>query len=197
MAGRSIGWPAGCWLTVCAGLAAIVAYQLSASFPLAPTVTAAPPSAPTLELAEPPAPLRQPDKAAVDQIAARPLFSESRRPYVPPSAAVEATEPIGPGSHLELAGTFLTDTDQAALLLLSGRTPEWLRKGQLIDGWEIETIEQDRVRLRNGEQEQVLQLRADLAVLQPSRSPRQAPREDATSRELDREPADEGNATHE
>jgi hypothetical protein len=55
MVGRSIGWSAGLWLSVCAGLALVVAYQLFTSFPLAPTVTALP---------------RPPDHAAVDQIAA-------------------------------------------------------------------------------------------------------------------------------
>jgi hypothetical protein len=43
MARRPIGWLAGFWLTVCAVLAVTVAYQLSTSFPLVPTVTAVPP----------------------------------------------------------------------------------------------------------------------------------------------------------
>jgi hypothetical protein len=199
VARRSLGWSAGFWLTVCAGLAVVVGYQLSKSFPLAPTVTAAPPGAPLLDQAERPAPARSPASDAVRQIAARPLFSESRRPHVPPSMPVEeaVTAPVRPASPLELAGTFLTETDQAALLLVSGGAPAWLRKGQLIDGWEIETIEQDRVQLRKGEQRQVLHLREDLAVRQTTRSPQQTRRDDASSGELDRKPAEGDDETNE
>jgi hypothetical protein len=162
---RSIGWSAGFWLTVCVGLAAVVAYQLSNSFPLAPTVTAAPPSAP-LELAERPTLPRPPADDAQGLIAARPLFSEGRRPYVPPPVPIEevAPAPSQPSLPLELAGTFLTDTDQAALLLVSGESPAWLRKGEQIEGWQIEVIAKDRVQLSKGGQEQVLQLRDDIAV---------------------------------
>jgi hypothetical protein len=199
VARRSLGWSTGFWLTVCASLAVVVGYQLSKSFPLAPTVTAAPPGAPLLDPAERPAPPRSPASDAVRQIAARPLFSESRRAYVPPSMPVEeaATGLIRPASALELAGTFLTETDQAALLLMSGGTPAWLRKGQLIDGWEIETIEQDRVQLRKGEQRQVLHLREDLAVPQTTRPPRQTRRDDPSSGEPDGEPADVDDETNE
>jgi hypothetical protein len=167
VAGRSIGWPAGFWLTLCAGLAAAVAYQLVHSFPLAPTVTAAPPTAAPLELAERPPLPRTPGDDAIADIAARPLFSESRRPYAPPPEQVEEVipEPPKPSVPLELAGTFLTSTDQAALLQVSGGTPEWLRQGQLIEGWRIERIEQHQVSLRKADQEQVLRLREDIAVL--------------------------------
>lgn len=167
MAGRSLGWSAGFWLTLCAGLAIAVAYQLVNSFPLAPTVTAAPPNAAPLELAERPPLPRVPGDDAIADIAARPLFSESRRPYEPPPEPVEeiVPEPPRPSVPLELAGTFLTSTDQAALLQVSGGTPEWLRQGQLIDGWRIERIEQHQVSLRKADQEQVLRLREDIAVL--------------------------------
>jgi hypothetical protein len=163
---RSIGWRVGFWLAACAGLALLVGYQLSQSFPLAPTVTAAPPGAPQLAPAERSAPPRAPAADAVEQIAARPLFSEGRRPFVPSAVPVAdaVAEPSQPGLALELAGIFLTETDQAALLLAAGGVPQWLRKGQLIEGWEILAIEQDRVQLRKGAREQVLQLREDLAV---------------------------------
>lgn len=180
MAGRSIGWPVGFWLAVCAGLALIVAHQLTTSFPLAPTVTAAPSSAPALKLAERPPPPRLPDADAVDEIAARPLFSESRRPYEPPAIPTEAApEPSRPSLPLELAGIFLTETDQAALIMVSGEAPEWLRPGELIDGWRIEAIEQKQVRLRKGARDQVLHLREDIAVVRPGglSTARQAHRE--------------------
>ena len=148
-----------------------MAYQLSSSFPLAPTVTAAPPGAPALDLAERPALPRSPAGDAVEQIAARPLFSESRRPYAAAACTGRgaAPEPTQPALPLELAGTFLTGTDQAALLLVRAERPTWLRKGQLIEGWQIEAIEQDRVQLRKDERHQVLQLRDDIAVSKTAR----------------------------
>jgi Type II secretion system protein C len=194
VARRSIGWPAGFWLTACAGLAAVVAYQLSSSFPLAPTVTAAPPGTPALDLAERPALPRPPDEHALELIAARPLFSEGRRPYEPPPEPVEAAapEPSQPGLPLELAGTYLTGTDQAALLLVAGGTPAWLRKGQQIEGWQVEAIAQNHVELRKDGRHQVLQLRDDITIARPAKpSARQAGRDDAASHALDSEPADE------
>jgi hypothetical protein len=183
---------AGFWLTVCAGLAMVVTYQLATSFPLAPTVTAAPPGVPLLDPAERPPPPRSPAAAAVEQITARPLFSERRRPYVPLSALAEETaELTQPSLPLELAGTFLTDTDQAALLLVAGGSPAWLRRGQLIEGWRIETIERDRVQLRKDGQQQVLQLRADIPVPEKTTIWRQAAGDDATSPGLDSESVDE------
>jgi hypothetical protein len=173
VARRSIGWSAGFWFVVCAGLAAILVYQLFHSFPLAPTVTAAPPAAPILErVATPPEP-RIPRDHAVDEIAARPLFSAERRPYVAPPPR-RAKQPAPPPDQtalpLELAGTYLSGADSAALVQVSGRAPEWLRPGDLIDGWRIDEIKQDQVQLRKGDQEQVLLLRADLAV-EPRRRP--------------------------
>jgi hypothetical protein len=198
VAARSIGWPAGFWLTVCAGLAAVVAYQLFNSFPLAPTVTAAPPGAPALEVADRPALPRSPREDAVQEIVARPLLSADRRPYVPPPASVEAAAPAPthPSLPLELAGTFLTASHQAALVLVSGGAPEWLRKGQQIDGWRIEVIEQDRVQLRKGDQEQVLRLRDDITVLKTA-GPRAANPENRARREITGETADEGDEAEE
>jgi hypothetical protein len=185
VARRSLGWPAF-WLTVCAGLAAIVAYELTNGLPLAPTVTAAPPGAPPLEVAARPALPRAPAEDAVGQIAARPLFADTRRPYQPPPEPVAEAppEPVQPGLPLELAGTYLAGSDRAALLVAGG-TPEWLRKGQLIDGWRIEDIAQDQVQLRKGSRQQVLRLRDDLAAPQATRParPRQKDGDDAARAE--------------
>lgn len=180
MARPSIGWTAGAWLTICAALAAIVAYQLVNSFPLAPTVTAAPPSAPLVELAERPEPPRSPGDDTVEAIAERPLFAVDRRPYVPPPQLVEEAEvKVEPSLPLELAGTFLTATDQAALIMVAGRAPEWLRAGQSIEGWKIGTIGQDRVLLTKGEQERELQLRDDTeGPRQGNRDSRRDPQRD-------------------
>jgi hypothetical protein len=199
VARHSIGWLGGFWLAVCAGLAVVVAYQLSRSFPLAPTVTAAPPGAPVLDLAARPALPRSPDADALELIAARPLFSASRRPYVAPSAPLEEVEREHgrPALPLELAGTFLTDTDRTALLLVAGGSPAWLRRGQLIEGWRIEAIERDRVQLSKDGQQQVLHLRADIAVPRTTPPParRQPGRNDAPSGAHPGEPADQNQVT--
>jgi hypothetical protein len=81
---------------------------------------------------------------------------------------------------------------------VSGGSPTWLRKGQLIEGWQIEAIGQDRVELRKDGRQQVLQLREDIAVLKTNRpAGRQAGRDDATSRALASEPVEEDDATQE
>jgi Type II secretion system protein C len=188
------------WLAACAALAMVVAYQLSSGLSLAPTVTAAPPGASALDLAEPPALPLPPDDSAVRQIAARPLFSETRQPYVAPPEPVEEAlpEPRRASSTLELAGTYLTETDQAALLQVAGGTPAWLRKGQAIEGWQVEVIAHDRVELRKNGQQQVLQLRDDLAVLKASRpASRQTTRAEEPPRSTDDEPADEDQSSAE
>jgi hypothetical protein len=151
---------------ICAGLAAVVAYKVFYGFPLAPTVTAAPPAAPMLQSAAGLAKPRLPGADAVDEIARRPLFSAGRQPYVapPPRVAKSASAPERPALPLELAGTYLSGADSAALVQISGRAPEWLRPGDQIDGWRIDEIKEDQVQLRKGDQEQVLLLRADLAV---------------------------------
>ena len=94
MATRSIDWSAGFWLASCAGLAAVVAYQLFYSFPLAPTVTATPP--PAARMLEPvagPTEPSLPGDHAVHEITARPLFSAGREPYVAP-VTISAKEPL-------------------------------------------------------------------------------------------------------
>jgi hypothetical protein len=157
-----------------------VAYQLTNSFPLAPTVTAAPPNAALLELAERPEAPRAPGEDAVETIAARPLFSADRRPYEPPPAPVEeVVAAVKPSLPMELAGTFLTATDQAALILVAGKSPEWLRTGQSIEGWKIGTIKEDRVLLLKGETERELQLRDDIASARGPRAPTQQIRQES------------------
>jgi hypothetical protein len=158
MGGRATGWVAGFWLAICAGLAAVVAWQLFYSFPLAPTVTAAPPAAPMLEPAAAPMEPRLPADGAVEEIAARPLFSADRQLYV-----ASASAPARRALPFELAGTYLSGAHRAALVQLPGRPPEWLRPGDLINGWRVEDIKQDKVQLTKGDREQVLLLRADLA----------------------------------
>jgi general secretion pathway protein N len=161
MSQRSTHWATGIWLLLCTGLGGMVALQLTSSLPLAPEVTAALPAAPLPELPTEPAAFDPPPSSAFGEIAERPLFSESRRPFVPET---EAEEPAAPDEQvsIELVGTLLTEDGRAALLQPAGQVGRWLRTGEKIAGWQIETIERDRITLRLDDETKTLQLRADL-----------------------------------
>jgi hypothetical protein len=162
MSERSLGWATGFWLLVCAGLAGIIVLELSSNLTLAPQVTAAPPLAP-LAQARPDAPLFEaPPENAFEEIALRPLFYESRRPYVPPADGAEAA-PAEPEAAVavELVGTLVTEERRAALLQPEGQTSSWRREGEKIAGWRIEQILRDQVTLQQGEETRTLELRAD------------------------------------
>ena len=125
MSGRSKHWATGIWLLVCTGLAGIIVLELSS--PFAPQVTAAPPAAPLLELAPPPDPFDPPPRHLFAEIAARPLFSATRRPFVPESGA--AANPQDANIAIELVGTLLTEQGRAALLQPQGDNARWVLAG--------------------------------------------------------------------
>lgn len=180
MSGRSKHWAAGIWLLVCMGLAGIIVLELSA--PLAPQVTAAPPAAPLPEFAPPPEPFDPPPRQLFAEIAARPLFSATRRPFVPESGA--AANPQDANIAIELVGTLLTEQGRAALLQPQGDNARWVLAGEQIAGWQVVTIERDQVRLRLDEEAKTLELRSDL--VQPAPPPDRAERR----RDQDAEPDD-------
>jgi hypothetical protein len=185
MSGRSKHWAAGIWLLVCMGLAGLIVFELSA--PLAPQVTAAPPAAPLPEFAPPPEPFDPPPRQLFAEIAARPLFSVSRRPFVPESEPDE--KPQDESVSIELVGTLLTEQGRAALLQPQGQNAQWVLAGEQVAGWQVVTIERNQVSLRLDEEAKTLELRTDL--VQP------APRRDKVERRRDRgeaEPKDEDQA---
>jgi hypothetical protein len=161
MSQRSTHWATGIWLVLCAGLGGVVALELSRSLPLAPQVTAALPATPPPDLAPEPAAFEPPPSTALGEISERPLFSTTRRPFVPETRVEELQEPDEDVS-IELVGTLLTDDGRAALLQPAGQDARWLRTGERIAGWQIETIERDRITLRLDDEAKTLQLRADL-----------------------------------
>jgi hypothetical protein len=170
MGQRSTHWATGIWLLLCAGLAGVVALELS--LPLAPQVTAALPPTPLPEFAPEPDPFDLPRRHAFADIAARPLFSQSRRPFVPESET-EGELPDD-SNAIELVGTLLSEQGWAALLQRQGQNARWLRAGERIAGWQVETIERNRVRLRLDDEAMILELRADL--VQPALPPKRAER---------------------
>jgi hypothetical protein len=163
MSGRSKHWATGIWLLVCAGLAGTIVLELSA--PFAPQVTAALPATPLPEFAPPPDPFDLPPRHLFAEIAARPLFSASRRPFVPESDADANLQ--NESIAIELVGTLLADQGRAALLQPQGQNARWVLAGEQIAGWQVVTIERNQVRLRLDEEAKTLELRTDL--VQPAR----------------------------
>jgi hypothetical protein len=165
---------------VCAGLAGIIALELSSSLPFAPRVTATPPAAPMPEFAPEPAPFEPPPSDAFAEIAARPLFSASRRPFVSEADPGQALLPTPDRPFaVELVGTLLTARDRAALLQPEGQDASWFRVGDQISGWHVDRIERDRVTLRLEEEVQALTLRADMtSSIAPIEQPKQRRRSD-------------------
>ena len=169
MGPRSTRWGTGIWFLLCTGLAGGVALELS--LPLAPQVTAARPAAPLPEFAPEPAAFEPPPRHVFAEIVARPLFSASRRPFVAESEAAGEPSP-GESIAIELIGTLLTERGAAALLQPQGQNARWLRAGETIAGWQVETIQRDQVSLHLDGEDKTLELRADLD--QPAQPPKKA-----------------------
>lgn len=165
MAGSNTGWATGFLLLACAGLGGIVALETIEGLPLAPSVTAAAPSAADLPTVPEPAEFRPPPQDQFDVIAARPLFSPSRRPYEPPpepEAELPEPEPEVVATPLELVGVFLADGRRSALLLPENETEaSWVREGEELAGWWVERVELDLVELRQRDRLEVVELRPD------------------------------------
>jgi hypothetical protein len=163
MGERSIGWSTSFWLLICAGLGGVVALELSSSLPLAPEVTAASPA--VLPAAAPAPPRFEPPPAgAFEDIALRPLFFASRRPFEPTVTVEEGEAPVAePALAVELVGTLVTDQHRAALLQPEGKSASWHREGDKVAGWRVGTIERERITLRQGDKVETVELRADLA----------------------------------
>ncbi|MGI9418824.1 MAG: hypothetical protein ACR2RA_13395 [Geminicoccaceae bacterium] len=151
-----------CWLTTSAGLAAVIALQMNSELSLTSPVTAAPTEAATDE-AEPSVNALA-DYLTVDtldMIVERPLFSLSRRPFSPAVEQQEAPEGTARMQPLsaKLAGTMLAGSSRMALLTHPSKGLLRLREGQDVDGWRIEEVRDDEVRLERGDEVELLRLR--------------------------------------
>ena len=198
MGGRSVGWSTGFWLLICTALAAVVGLELSSGVSIAPQVTAAP--APLAEAAPAAQRFEAPPEDAFDEIVLRPLFFESRRPFVPPPADAAAAEaPPAEALAVELVGTLVTDQGRAALVQPEGGEAVWRRKGEKIAGWELRKIESDQITLRLGDETTTLTLRADqVTPLRPAREDRKRRRRERAVEQEDAsspEPADAAQTT--
>jgi hypothetical protein len=152
-----------CWLLASAGLLGLIAVQETSKISLAPSVTAAPTEAvhvdEELEKAEIVSHLTI---DSIDEIIDRPLFSSSRRPAsVPEQEVIVAAATPKVEFSATLAGTMLAGDSRMALLTHPSKGLLRLREGQEVDGWRIEDVRVDEVRLTNGDEVTLLRLRKD------------------------------------
>lgn len=152
------------WLTAASCLGGVVVFELAEGVPLAPTVTAAAMNTPkddadnTLSVG-----IELPSSALIDNIIDRPLFSASRRSFVPtldeqPGAIQTPAEKLS----LQLIGTMVAGETRLALLKDAEGDLFKLRQGQEVKGWFVEAIDQTRVRLQRDEEVEWLNIRANL-----------------------------------
>jgi hypothetical protein len=164
MTGRAARSTTAVLAILCAGLGAVVVFELTGGLPLAPEVTAAPPTAPQLDWSRAPVEFEPPSRNELEAIAERPLFSPSRRPFVAVEAE-PAAAPVRSLPPLQLIGVLLTEQQRTALVQAVGEgDPTWVREGHQLQGWQVEKIEQDRVHVRAGDRLETVELRPDTAV---------------------------------
>ena len=200
MSGRAAAWATALLAPLCAGLGAVVVFELTGGLPIAPQVTAAPPLSPELDWSHEPTVFEPPAREEVDIIAARPLFSPSRRPFVATEAdeaPPEAPESLPP---LELIGVLLTDQQRAALIRpLDGSAASWVREEESVAGWRLDRIERSRVHLSADDRIETVELRADTAVPPEARPKRRKARDEdrreARRGDTERAPDSEAGAT--
>lgn len=190
MSGRSAAWATALLAPLCVGLGAAVVFELTGGLPLAPQVTAAPPLSPALDWSHEPTLFEPPAREDVDIIAARPLFSPSRRPFVAAQAEEVPQETPESLPPLELIGVLLTDQQRAALIRpLDGSAPAWVREDEAMAGWRVDRIERSRVHLSAGDRIESVELRADTAV-PPEARPKRRKARDEGRREVPRADAE-------
>ena len=149
------------WLMASAGLIGVITLQMKDQPWLAPPVTAATVApAPQQDRPEDGYLASPLDADWLDEIVERPLFSASRRPFSPPEEKPAAkAEPKAEPLAFTLAGTLLSGESRVALLAHPTDGLLRLRQGQEVDGWRVDEIREDEVRLRRGPEVTLLSLR--------------------------------------
>ena len=126
----------------CLGLAAVVAVELTDAPAAPPTIGSA-----TVGPATPPAreveSFSMPPRSIYDDVLARPLFSDTRRPSA--FAATAAQHPT-----FLLVGTVVSQQERSALIRHGQPAHvDHVAEGQSLDGWTVSSIRPDRVVLTN------------------------------------------------
>ncbi|MGH1482976.1 MAG: hypothetical protein ACRBM6_30415 [Geminicoccales bacterium] len=149
------------WLMASAGLAGVITLQVQEKSWLAMPVIAAT-AEPDQEQGRVDSGIasRLPDVDWLDRIVERPLFSASRRPFSPAEGKPAArSEPEVETLDLTLTGILLAGEDKVALLAHPKQGLLRLRQGQKVDGWRVDQINGDEVRLKRGGKVTLLSLR--------------------------------------
>lgn len=95
---------------------------------------------------------------AFPQTASRPLFFEGRRyperetKQSPPVQAFAGETVAAAAKGARLRGVVTVAGTTRALIEMPSKSAEWLAVGDLVDGWRLEGIDQDRAELRSGSQ---------------------------------------------
>jgi general secretion pathway protein N len=135
-------------LACCAVMAAVVGLEWSQFAGATPAPEAAPPEA-AAAAAAPLARYVPPPEDRFAEIAQRPLFVPERRPQqdVAPQKPIPAPNP----PTLMVQGVVLTEGHHYAIIQ-HGNPPKLddLSEGATVDGWQIESIDSDRIALRAG-----------------------------------------------
>ncbi|MEL6476087.1 MAG: hypothetical protein AAFR17_02065 [Pseudomonadota bacterium] len=96
--------------------------------------------------------LAPPRLASFDEIAARPLFTEGRRPPAPPEAkTVVAAEIRLPA--MTLTGVMEIGGTPRALVKLGTSPADWMAEGSEISGWTLAEIDAGKIVLRHGDRQ--------------------------------------------
>lgn len=94
------------------------------------------------------------------EIAARPLFSPTRRP--PPTAPAERTvRTAAPPPDILLTGLFRSGDEARAIIAKGGAAPEIVSLGEDLGGWRLVEITESEVALESGGRRLVASLEAD------------------------------------
>ena len=146
------------WLLLTTALSSVVALEVTGHMPFHNNMPPVPP-APLLSEQPVMRPLRPPVLENIGDMLERPLFVMSRRPTVVPDVDVSDQVRRGRASDtLKLVGTVVTEKTRLALFHHDERGTLRRQQGQDIDGWRIAYIDQVRVRMRRGNEEEWLAL---------------------------------------
>jgi len=159
---RSVLCRSNCfWAALCLGLLTIVALELVAGGQGIRAEIYGKPSA-----VHPPDPVEPeaiefhaPPPNVIDVVAARPLFSPSRRPYVTPFVASDPEDVT-----FELIAVLLTESRRAGLVRIGAQEQAvWVHERDWLSSWQVEKILADGLRLHRRNEIRIVNLRSDPA----------------------------------
>lgn len=149
------------WLMASLGLAGVITLQVKEkSWIATPVIAATAEPVQERDRVDDGAMASLPDVDWLERIVERPLFSASRRPFSPAEEKPTAKpEPEVKKLALTLTGILLAGESRVALLTHPKEGLLRLRQGQKVDGWRVDQINGDMVRLKRGHEVTLLSLR--------------------------------------